>query len=202
MDKGSTRPRNAQSTTPNVPSNSISETSPPADELASKNGKLTTPMASDKFRDATDAVLNFLSTASNETLGACAVGLCATTYLVLGRVGLVLIGAAGGIVLHATWEASNHTGAGGQGPAADGSRKRRELGIEVVRRTLDWRATSKDAPGDDALKSSTGESSSDDKTLEYSDFSPATRNALNALTDAVIRDYVRCLPPCLCLHSG
>lgn len=193
MDKGSTGPQDAQSTTPNALSNSVSETSPPADELASKNGKLTTPIVSDKFRDATDAVLNFLSTASNETLGACAVGLCATTYLVLGRVGLVLIGAAGGIVLHATWEASNHTGAGGQGPTADGSRKRRELGIEVVRRTLDWRATSKDAPGDDALISSPVESASDDKTLGYSDFRPATRNALNALTDAVIRDYVRYL---------
>lgn len=159
-------------------------------------------MTSDKFRDVTDVVLNFLSTASNETLGACAVGLCATTYLVLGRVGLVLIGAAGGIVLHATWEASNHTGAGGQGPTADGSRKRRELGIEVVKRTLDWRASSKDAPDDEALKSSTVESLSEDKTVGYSDFRPATRSALNALTDAVIRDYVRYLPLCICRHSG
>jgi hypothetical protein len=123
-------------------------------------------MTSDKFRGVTDAVLNFLSTASNETLGACAVGLCATTYLVLGRVGLVLIGAAGGIVLRATWEASNHTGAGGQGPTADSSWKRKELGIEVVKRTLDWRASSKDVPDDETLKSSTVESLSEDKTVE------------------------------------
>ena len=98
---------------------------------------------------------HFRLKSNNKTLGAHAVGLCATTYLVLGRVGLVLIGAAGGIVLHATWEASNHAGAGGQGPTADSSRKRRELGIEVVKRTLDWRASSKDAPDDEALKSST-----------------------------------------------
>src|SRR2546421_4056543 len=139
-------------------------------------------MTSDKFRDVTDAVLDFLSTASNETLGACAVALCAITYLVLGRVGLVLIGAAGGIVLHATWEASNHTGAGEQGAATDGGRKKRELGIEVVKRSLDWRATlRKDAPEDEALKSSPAETSSDDKTLGYSDFGPATQNGLNVL---------------------
>src|SRR3954451_11700486 len=47
---------------------------------------------------AIDATLRFFATASNETLGACVVGLCASTYLVLGRVGLVLIGAVGGVV--------------------------------------------------------------------------------------------------------
>ena len=191
MDNGSYSPRNAQSAIPNVLSKSLN-----ADEPASKNETPTTSMASDQFRHVTDAVLGFLSTASNETLGACAVGLCAITYLVLGRVGLVLIGAAGGVVLHATWEASNHTDAGGQGIATDGSRKKRELSIEVVKRSLDWRATLRgDAPENEALKSSTAETSSDDKALGYSDFRPATQNALNVLTDAVIRDYVRYASP-------
>jgi len=59
-----------------------------------------------------------------------------------------------------------------------------------VKRTLDWRASSKDTPDDEALKSSTVKSLSEDKTMEYSDFRPATPSALNALTDVVIRDYV------------
>ena len=191
----------AQSSAPNatsVPPNTLPK---PADDPANKNQDLTTPVASERLRDITDAVLNFLSNASNETLGACAVGLCAATYLVLGRVGLVLIGAAGGIVLHATWETSNNTTAGGESNAADGSRRRREVGIEVVRRALDWRATRKDAREGEALTTGTVESLPDDKILGYSDFRPATRAALTALTDAVIRDYVRQVYNDFGLHS-
>jgi hypothetical protein len=187
----------AQSSAPNATSDSPK----PADDPANKNQDLTTPVASEKLRGITDAVLNFLSNASNEALGACAVGLCATTYLVLGRVGLVLIGVAGGIVLHATWEASNNTTGGGQSNAADGSRRRRELGIEVVRRALDWRVTTKDAREGEAIKTGTVESLPDDKILGYSDFRPATRTALTALTDAVIRDYVRQVYNDFGLHS-
>ena len=84
-----------------------------------------------------DATLHFFANASNETLGACAVGLCASTYLVLGRVGLVLIGAVGGIVLHATWESQQ--GAGSDGDEAHANRRKKELGIEVAHRILDWR---------------------------------------------------------------
>jgi hypothetical protein len=120
---------------------------------------------------------------------------------VLGRVGLVLIGTAGGIVLHATWEASNNTTAGVQSNAVDGNRRRREAGIEVVRRALDWRATRKDAREGEALTTGTVESLPDDKILGYSDFRPATRAALTALTDAVIRDYVRQVYNDFGLHS-
>ena len=191
METGSSKPQDAQSAAPNPLSDPANHPSMPADEPAIKNQELATSVASEKLRDVTDAILNFLSTASNETLSACAIGLCATTYLVLGRVGLVLIGAAGGIVLHATWEASNNISAGGQRNPADGGRRRRELGIEVVRRTLDWRTTKKDALDGQALDSGIVESSPDDKALGYSDFRPATCAALTALTDAVIRDYVR-----------
>jgi len=191
----------AQSSAPNATSDPPNTLPKPADDPANKNQDLTTPVASERLRDITDAVLNFLSNASNETLGACAVGLCAATYLVLGRVGLVLIGAAGGIVLHATWETSNNTTAGGESNAADGSRRRREVGIEVVRRALDWRATRKDAREGEALTTGTVESLPDDKILGYSDFRPATRAALTALTDAVIRDYVRQVYNDFGLHS-
>ncbi|KAL8872462.1 MAG: hypothetical protein Q9198_007204 [Flavoplaca austrocitrina] len=66
------------------------------------------PMSSSqKAQESLDYILQFLSTASNETLGACLAGLGAATYFILGRIGLVLIGVVGGIVLHAVWEDRN-----------------------------------------------------------------------------------------------
>ena len=195
MENGSSGHTDPHPFPPTVLSDPANKLPPPADESENKRQDLTTSVASEKLRDVTDTVLNFLSSASNETLGACAIGLCATTYLVLGRVGLILIGAAGGIVLHATWEASSNTTAGSQTNAADGSRRRRELGIEVVRRTLDWRATSKRTQSHEDANSSIIDGSPEEKTMGYSDFRPATRAALTSLTDAVIRDYVRQVPP-------
>src|SRR5437764_7621979 len=179
METKINKPQAARPATANAASNPASLPSMPPCGPAETNQELVTPVASQRLRDATDAVLNFLSNASNETLGACTIGLCATTYLVLGRIGLVLIGVAGGIVLHATWEASYV-----QINATDAGRRRRELGVEVVRRALDWRATSKDAVDGEARRSSPADSLPDDKVLGYSDFRPATRAALTALTEA------------------
>ncbi|KIW24365.1 uncharacterized protein PV07_10083 [Cladophialophora immunda] len=134
-----------------------------------------------------DATLRFIANASNETLGACAVGLCASTYLVLGRVGLVLIGAVGGVVLHATWE--NQYGGKLDGENQEINRRRKELGIEVAHRVLDWRER-RQAPKDDE-DDSLVDSKAEVKTLDYSDFEPETRAALTNLTDAVMRDYVK-----------
>ncbi|OCL12652.1 hypothetical protein AOQ84DRAFT_352423 [Glonium stellatum] len=156
-----------------------------------------TPETSNGAQDAqelvqalTDRALRFLATASNETLGACLVGLGATTYLVLGRVGLVLIGVVGGVVLHATWEGSANNNGGER--ARSQEVRRREIGLDVVHRVLDWRkniAQSKDADQD-------GNSSMDvklysGKNLDYAEFRPETASALNEFTDAVIRDYVK-----------
>jgi hypothetical protein len=133
----------------------------------------------------TDRTLHFLATASNETLGACLLGLSAGTYLVLGRVGLMLIGVMGGVVLHASWEGLAR---------GDGEDKAvgRERGVDVVQRVLDWRDTrahgkekSEDNDDDLHLKLYSG------KELDYSEFRPKTAAALTELTDAVIRDYVR-----------
>lgn len=159
--------------------------------------------ASEKAHDAppavdlnalADRVLAFLATSTNETLGACLVGLGVSTYLVLGRVGLVLMGVVGGVVLHATWEGSahtnhaDHTGPRGSNPAA----RRHELGIDVARRLLDWRdarPAGQDQRDDDRsdldLRLYAG------KALDFSDFQPETAAALTELTDAVIRDYVK-----------
>lgn len=138
----------------------------------------------------TDCTLHFLATASNETLGACLVGLSAGTYLVLGRVGLMLIGVMGGVVLHASWEGLAR-GDGEDKALAQGDR-RRERGVDVVQRVLDWRDTrahgkekSEDNDHDLHLKLYSG------KELDYSEFRPKTAAALTELTDAVIRDYVR-----------
>lgn len=132
------------------------------------------------LRHTTDHVLQFLSTASNETLGACVVGLGATTYIVLGRVGLLLIGAVGGVVLHATWEGKGITESG----EGEEQRRRWEVGIDVARRVLDWRQNrSRQVLEDDSEETAT--------STDFSAFTPQIAKALNTLTDAVIRDYVR-----------
>jgi hypothetical protein len=138
----------------------------------------------------TDRTLHFLATASNETLGACLAGLGAGTYLILGRVGLVLIGVAGGVVLHATWEGHNGDNKETDGRSAEA--RRRELGADIAHRVLDWRSTStRGRDGSDDDGSDLNVQLYSGKTLDYSDFKPETAAALTELTDAVIRDYVK-----------
>ncbi|KAH9869771.1 hypothetical protein IAQ61_006984 [Plenodomus lingam] len=153
----------------------------------------------------TDHTLHFLATASNETLGACLVGLGAGTYLILGRVGLVLIGVVGGVVLHATWdsEALSHHGASKETQCKSAETRRRELGVDIAHRVLDWRSQHgqgkrgsrkhgdiDDDDGDDDASNLSLKLYSGTK-LDYSDFKPETAAALTELTDAVIRDYVK-----------
>lgn len=143
-----------------------------------------TANSSAKAHDVTSRTLDFLANASNETLGACIVALGATTWLVLGRVGLVIIGVVGGVVLHATWEGTVQGNATDDIKATEAG-KRREKGLEIVGRVLDWREQTKgDTDSDDV-------GSRAQRTLDFSDFQPETGAALTALTDAVIRDYVR-----------
>ena len=143
-----------------------------------------------KLQEVTGQILEFLSNATNETLGACIVALGAITYLVLGRVGLVLIGVVGGVVLHATWEENNHTQTN-ESIRESEKRIRRERGLDVITRILDWRngeqsrgSASENVQGQEpALLFS--------RNLDFSEFQPATSAALTSLTDAVIRDYVK-----------
>lgn len=144
--------------------------------------KTGTVASSTAWQRVADTAIHFLSHASNEALGACLVGLSASTYLILGRVGLVVIGVAGGIVLHATWE-------GIRGDDRDEATKqqererRREAGIEVARRVLGLR-TRGEGEGEAA------ETVLSRRGLDYSSFGPETETALNAFTDAAIKDYV------------
>jgi hypothetical protein len=134
-----------------------------------------------KVEDLATKVLRFLSGASTEALGGIALGLVVCTYLVLGRVGLVLIGALGGIILHATWE-------GQSAPTGRAEEARKENGLEIVKRVLDWREER--APSRDNEEVDHGEQS----TLPgrgFEDFHPETGAALAGFVEAVIRDYVR-----------
>jgi len=145
----------------------------------------------------TDHTLHFLATASNETLGACLVGLGAGTYFILGRVGLVIIGVVGGVVLHATWEGNTQNGDDKDRHRQSAEARRRELAVDIAHRVLDWRnrGTSDKSSGEDDdsdlnLKLYSGQN------LDYSSFKPETAAALTELTDAVIRDYVKYVVSC------
>ena len=172
--------------------------------------------SSQKAQESLDHILQFLSTASNETLGACLAGLGAATYFILGRIGLVLIGVVGGIVLHAAWEDRNGS-YGYQAKSTEANtRKRREDGLSILSRVLDWRndenSRSAERLGHLVLDTSTANQIGCTNSTELeisedvdavgskppystlsnlSEFEPATGAALTGLTDAVIRDYVK-----------
>ena len=147
--------------------------------------------AAPKAQELTGKVMNFLSTANGETLGACAVGLGAVTYFVLGRVGLVLMGAAGGVVLHAMWE-DQHVSPGPDNPTE--IRRRKEVGLDIVQRLLNLerkKSSGTDSQEDVSPKAEAELMLASGKELNFSEFPPDTRSALTALADAVIRDYVK-----------
>lgn len=148
----------------------------------------TASAATTQIQDITDRALRFFSQASNETLGACLVALSATTYFILGRVGLLLIGIVGGIALHATWD-SAHSSADRLGAKDTEQKKRREIGLEVVQRVLQW--NEKKADGSAAEGSDDEVKPVINRKADFSSFRPDTAAALNHFTDAIIRDYVK-----------
>lgn len=149
------------------------------------------PSTSRTAQDLKSRGLHFLSTARNETLGACLLGLGASTYLVLGRVGLLLIGVAGGVVLYATWEGYTEGGAEAEARGAK-VRRRREGRLDIVERVLDWRESRRGAQAKDGDQGQDVDFMlSARKELDFSSFQPATGAALTRLLDAVMRDYVK-----------
>ena len=164
----------------------INEPEPDTGSINAKNiGELppstptpTSTSVNPSLEDLTTRTLRFLSTASAETLGAVAVGLAGCTYIILGRVGLVLMGVLGGIVLHATWESKTS-------PAGSIEEARREKGLDIVHRILELRR-------DPSAKVEDEEDEDDTLTVadSFEGFQPEIKSALNGLVDAVIRDYV------------
>ncbi|OTA70228.1 hypothetical protein K449DRAFT_380262 [Hypoxylon sp. EC38] len=135
-----------------------------------------TPTPSSTQQDIVTKTLQFLSTASPGTLGAIAFALAAITYFILGQIGLLLIGAVGGITLFAAWESRN----------PEVSRAvRSERGYDFLDRILETThpKSSFEAEQDD-------EKDAQALARTFDDFQPETRQALNDLVDAVIRDYV------------
>lgn len=131
--------------------------------------------------DATTRLLQYLAHASTEQICAIAVGLAGCTYLVLGRVGLVLIGAFGGIILHASWESHSAV-------ADIQATHQKQKGLHVLQKVLDWREKN---------PANSYEVDDNDDTDElavpganFDDFRPATAEALRELVEATIRDYV------------
>jgi hypothetical protein len=147
--------------------------------------------AKDNMKDLTSRALDFLSNASNETLGACLVGLGAITYLFLGRLGLLLIGIVCGVILHATWDGNSQGGVHGGGAGAD-LKRRKELGLEVIQRILDWQEKKQNGLMSNGFEDhGLDVALSARRQLDFADFRPATGTALTGLVDAVIRDYVK-----------
>lgn len=127
-----------------------------------------------------DRALTHFSHATNESLCLSFVGLGVSTYLILGRVGLVLMGVVGGVALHAAWE-GEHGLALGVDPKDAVLKKRREIGLEVVKRLWTWPNDAKDtADADLDLR----------KPPNYDYFQPETAQALKELTDAIITTNV------------
>ncbi|EPQ63221.1 Bgt-1375 [Blumeria graminis f. sp. tritici] len=130
-------------------------------------------LINDAFEQITSGSLNFLSVASPEAIGGVAVVLAVLTYLVLGRVGLVLLGVLGGIVLHETWERRN---------ASDNVDARNEKSLDIIKRLLDKKSQEHKIENHYA-KTRTADDSS-------ASIPPETASAISELVDAIIRDYV------------
>lgn len=125
----------------------------------------------------TDHVLHFCSAASNEAIVAAGVCLAAVTVILFGRIGLVLVGIVAGIILHASW--------GDAYLQSHGGVPRREL----ARRLLDW--PKKEFEDNEISQDIALSRRSSRVAVDYSKLPPATAAALNSLTDAIIRDYVK-----------
>ncbi|OAX82646.1 hypothetical protein ACJ72_03008 [Emergomyces africanus] len=135
-------------------------------------------------RPLLDQCLQFLSSADHVTLVASGGVVLAGTYLFLGTLSLVLFGVFAGVALHASWELYQESD---KSVEVDRSIRRRELGIEVASRLLSWEASR--IPDKPSKQTRLAHIST--AKLDYSDFQPATAAALNSLTDAILRDYVR-----------
>lgn len=155
---------------------------PEPSSTASKHSK-TSPIVQNLIKYG----LQFLSTASSEALAICTLGLGIVIYIVLGRVGLVLIGTIGGILIHATW--GGVVESGGDDEVKSGEIRRKEAGLDVVNRVLNWRHNQGGIVFGDSDFSIEVDGSQ--RQESFTDFQPSTGAALNRLIDAVIRDYVQ-----------
>ncbi|KAI1826029.1 PXA domain-containing protein [Xylaria intraflava] len=142
--------------------------------LARPRGPVKSPVLSSASQqdDQVAKILRYASGASPATLGAIAVA----SYLVLGRLGSLLIGAIVGVTCWVIWE-SRHPELG--------RAVRGENAYEFLDRLFDHRyGDSGLRPEQDEKKDATAVAQS------FEDFQPETRDALYDLVNAIVRDYV------------
>jgi hypothetical protein len=137
-------------------------------------------------------VLSFLETADTGVLLGILGASTLLTYFILGRLGLLLIGLVSGFLFHDYWLgliAEEGSGDEGGCIALYSARRRRELGIEVASRLLDWKPQ-KVVLRADKERAEAAKADGDTATLDLSKFPPATAAALTELVDSMMNDYV------------
>ncbi|KYK60308.1 PX domain-containing protein [Drechmeria coniospora] len=132
--------------------------------------------ANARAQDLATAALRFLSTATPTTLAGIAGAFSAITYALLGKFGLLVIGAVGGVVAFASLEVSR---------PAIGRAVRGEKAPEVLERL--WLELQNTKPQDVECN---GEQGDEPAFKAFDDFRPETRESLTGLVDAIIRDYI------------
>lgn len=121
--------------------------------------------------------IQFFATATPATLAGLGVGVSAVTYAVLGRLGLVLIGAFGGVVSFIIWESKNPELA---------KAVRGEDGSRVLDRV--WA----DLTSVRALETQANEDDDEQNRIKsFDDFRPETREALSGLVDSIVQNYIK-----------
>ncbi|KAI5462448.1 PXA domain-containing protein [Mariannaea sp. PMI_226] len=176
---GATNNKSSMTSSSNALAGTKLESVNPTHDHATTSATTTPPLTSTTTEEDTPVtkILHFLANATTGSLAGVAVGFAAVTYFTLGRLGLVLIGAFGGVVGFISWEQRN--------PEVSKA-VRGERGIDIIERLLLHSANNK-------LESKETESNEDEGALikGLDDFRPETREALGGLIDAVIRDYIK-----------
>ncbi|KAL4980043.1 PXA domain-containing protein [Aspergillus desertorum] len=133
-----------------------------------------------------DSTLHFLSTCSDEKLLFVLVCLMGATYMILGRLGLLLIGTTLGIAIHASWESLDHNY-----PSEYPNIGRKQLSLSIVHKLLDRGGThplNADLNTRDAGKTHHRVASGID--ADISSLGPITAGALHSLIDAAMQKFV------------
>ncbi|PGH17973.1 hypothetical protein AJ80_04594 [Polytolypa hystricis UAMH7299] len=133
----------------------------------------------------THDALRWVSRADYTTLVALCGAVFALSYLLFGQLSLLVVGLLGGSMLHALWEPFQEAGNGEL--RHEIARRKHELGIEVVSRLLARREH------EDARSTLDESHLAEPTNLEPTQATvrPAIAVALDALTDGIIREYVR-----------
>ncbi|KAF8429658.1 PXA domain-containing protein [Tirmania nivea] len=110
--------------------------------------------------------MQFLATAPPEVLGGVLVGATAVSYVIFGRLALFIAGTLVGAIVHSAWETH---------------RRRNDQHDAIFR----WRLIKEKGAGDDLviLKAA--------KKFNLASLPPGTAEAMDELTSAIVRDYVK-----------